>query len=189
MKLRQSIFSALLLAIGYVLHLVAAPFLGGMKPDLLLSMLFIALLLVDDVQVNLQTGLLAGLIAAMTTTFPGGQIPNIIDKLIVTLLLMAVLKLIRGRLPQPILAGTLALLGTLVSGSVFLLSALFIVGLPAPFEALFVAVVLPATLANTVITAGMVVALIPAMSAARISFLNSGSKKINLSGGYDNAKS
>ena len=50
-------------------------------------------------------------------------------------------------------ASILGFLGTLVSGIVFLGSALIIVGLPAPFTALFTVVVLPTALANTVLTA------------------------------------
>lgn len=168
MKLRQSILCSLLLAIGYILHLLITPFLGGMKPDLLLSMLFISLLLVDNFQVNIQTGILAGLIAAATTTFPGGQIPNIIDKLAVTLFLIVVLKLLRQRIPLAISAAITALAGTLVSGSVFLLSALAIAGLPTSFISLFVVVVLPATVVNTVITTGLVIVLRPALSTTRV---------------------
>lgn len=40
---------------------------------------------------------------------------------------------------------------TLVSGTVFLTSALLIVGLPAPFAVLFTTVVLPAVLSNVLI--------------------------------------
>ena len=41
-------------------------------------------------------------------------------------------------------------IGTLVSGTTFLLSAKFIVGLPASFSLLFVTVVIPALVINTI---------------------------------------
>ena len=41
-------------------------------------------------------------------------------------------------------------LGTLISGSTFLLSAKYISGLPADFSILFITVVIPALLINTI---------------------------------------
>lgn len=46
----------------------------------------------------------------------------------------------------------IGLIGTAISGTVFLGSALFIVGLPAPFMVLFTSIVLPTSLTNMVIT-------------------------------------
>lgn len=167
-KLRQTIICALLLAIGHVLHLLVTPFLGGMKFDLLLSMLFVALLVMDNPRVNIATGLLAGLLTAATTTFPGGQIPNMIDKIIVTLVLVSMLQVFRHRLSLPVLAGLMGVFGTLLSGTIFLTSALFIVGLPAPFATLFLGVVVPATVANGFITVVVALAVKPALAALRV---------------------
>ena len=82
MNLRKIIISSLLLAIGLVLYQVTPPILFGMKPDILLSMMFIAILVNKDYKMALLVGLAAGVLTAATTTFPAGQIPNIIDKLI-----------------------------------------------------------------------------------------------------------
>ncbi|MBP3915231.1 MAG: tryptophan transporter, partial [Clostridium sp.] len=41
------------------------------------------------------------------------------------------------------------IIGTLISGTTFLLSAQYIVGLPAEFSILFVTIVIPALLINT----------------------------------------
>ena len=79
MSLRETLQVALLLAIGTLLHLITPGYGGGMKPDLLLSMLFIVILLKPKLQPTIVAGILAGLLAALTTTFPGGQLPNIID--------------------------------------------------------------------------------------------------------------
>ncbi|MGB4287308.1 MAG: tryptophan transporter, partial [Tepidanaerobacteraceae bacterium] len=43
MKLKDMILTSLLIAIGLVLHYVVPPIVGGMKPDFLLAMLFVAL--------------------------------------------------------------------------------------------------------------------------------------------------
>lgn len=152
MNLRKLIMSSLLLAIGMVLHYIAPPILFGMKPDILLSMMFIAIILADDYKTTLVIGLAAGLLSAATTTFPGGQIPNIIDKLITCNLVFVMIKASKKILNHQIQMLIISLAGTIISGSVFLGSALVIVGLPggASFTALFLAVVLPATLVNTI---------------------------------------
>ena len=148
MNLRKLILSSLLLAIGLVLHQIVPPFLFGMKPDFLLSMMFIAIALNDDYKLTLLIGLAAGILTAATTTFPGGQIPNIIDKLITCNLVFLILKVIKDKVNNQIKMLIISVIGTLVSGTVFLGSALVIVGLPGPFFALMLAVVLPATLFN-----------------------------------------
>lgn len=152
MNLRKLILSSLLLAIGLVLHQIAPPILFGMKPDILLSMMFIAILLVDDYKTTLVIGLAAGLISAATTTFPFGQIPNIIDKLITCNLVYLLIKSTKKMLNHEIQAIMVSLVGTIISGTIFLGSALILAGLPggASFTALFLAVVLPATLVNTI---------------------------------------
>ena len=57
---------------------------------------------------------------------------------------------------------------TLVSGTVFLTSALIIVGLPAPFAALFTTVVLPAVLSNSVIGTFVCKAILVATKSRQI---------------------
>ena len=152
MNLRKLIMSSLLLAIGMVLHYIAPPILFGMKPDILLSMMFIAILLADgDYKITLIVGLAAGLLTAATTTFPGGQIPNIIDKLVTCNIVYLIIVASKKILNHQILMIIVSILGTILSGSIFLGSALVLVGLPggASFTALFLAVVIPATLVNT----------------------------------------
>ena len=69
---------------------------------------------------------------------------------------------------KQIIAAVVFPVGTLISGTVFLLSAQFIVGLPAPFIALFLTVVLPATAIN--LLAGIFLYKIVEMSMKRIAF-------------------
>lgn len=148
MDLRKSIFTSLLLAIGFILHQIVPGIFTGMKFDILLSVVFISIIINTDFKNAMLTGILSGVISALTTTFPGGQLPNVIDKIVTSLVIFAIVKLL-GKYKSNIFGvGFVAFVGTIVSGSVFLYSALLITGLPAPFMALFVAVVLPASAAN-----------------------------------------
>jgi hypothetical protein len=152
MNLRKLTMSSLLLSIGMILRYIAPPILFGMKPDIALGMMFIAILLADDYKITLIVGLAAGLLAAATTNFPGGQIPNVIDKLITCNIVYFIILTLKKILNHQILIGIVSLLGTVISGTIFLASASVIVGLPggASFTTLFLTVVLPATLVNTI---------------------------------------
>jgi predicted membrane protein len=152
MKTRKLTLASILLAIGLVLHYIIPGTLGAMRPDALLSMMFVAILACDDYKSTLAISAVAGLLTALTTSFPAGQIPNIIDKLVtgqIIFLLVRATKAIHHQAKMIIIA----IIGTLVSGSVFLYSAMVIVGLPAGtnFTALFTGIVLPATIVNTIL--------------------------------------
>lgn len=150
MNLRKIILSSLLLAIGLVLHQLVPPLLFGMKPDFLLSMMFIAIVLCDDYKLVLIIGIAAGVLTAATTTFPGGQLPNIIDKIITSNLVYLLFKMLNNKLNNQLEISIIAFIGTLISGNIFLGSALLLVGLPGPFLALILAVVIPAAVFNLV---------------------------------------
>lgn len=152
MNLKNNIFTALLLAIGFILHQITPGIFGGMKFDFLLSFIFISLLINNSFKNSILTGLLGGLLSAMTTTFPGGQIPNIIDKLMTCIVLFGVITLLKHFNFNSLIVGIISVIGTLTSGTVFLLSALLITGLPAPFIALFTTVVIPTILVNAIVT-------------------------------------
>ena len=152
MDLRKSILTALLLAIGFILHHIIPGTLGGMKFDLFLAFIFISILLNSDFKNVLLTALLGGILTAMTTSFPGGQIPNIIDKLVTCMSVYLMIKIMGKFKNNQIFIGILAFIGTMISGTTFLASALALVGLPAPFMALFVSIVIPTTITNTFIT-------------------------------------
>jgi hypothetical protein len=150
MSLRESIQVTMLLAIGYVLHQVTPPILLGMKPDLLLDMLFVSILLTMNLKSTILAGLLGGLIAAVTSTFPGGQLANIIDKPATALFVYGLARMADayGIKAKSLIVG---LLGTLFSGGVFLSAALVTVGLPGSFGSLYAAVVLPTAALNAAI--------------------------------------
>ncbi|WP_077367130.1 tryptophan transporter [Anaerosalibacter sp. Marseille-P3206] len=153
MKFKNNIITALLLTIGFILHQITPGILGGMKFDFLLSFIFISLLINRTFNNAILTALLGGILSAMTTTFPGGQLPNIIDKLVTCLILFVIINSIKNLKLNSIVVSILSGLGTFISGTTFLLSALLITGLPIPFATLMLTVVLPTIFINGLGTA------------------------------------
>lgn len=147
---KKVIINSLLLAIGFILHQIAPPLLFGMKPDFSLAMMFIVILLNYDYKSTLVSGIICGILSALTTTFPGGQPANLIDKIVTSHIIYLMLIPIRNRFNNQIKIIFITAIGTMISGLVFLYSASILVGLPKSLSVLFVAVVLPATAANTI---------------------------------------
>lgn len=152
MNIRILIILSLFVGIGAVLHAVAPPILFGMKPDMSLAMMFLGIVLFPKVQYALLISIVTGFVSAFTTSFPMGQIPNIIEKPIAGLIFFALLITLNKVISQHINTPVLTAVGTIVSGTLFLSIALFIIGVDigAGFAALFVTVVLPAALVNTI---------------------------------------
>lgn len=148
MKTKELALAAILLASGLVLHGVVPPVFGGVKPDFLLATMVIAIVSQPKFKNTLLIGVVAGILAALTTGFPGGQIPNIIDKIASALLALALIK-VTLKLQSMIVLGLISGAVTIFSGFIFLGSALLLVGLPAPLSVLFVVVVVPTAIANT----------------------------------------
>ncbi|MGJ9459329.1 tryptophan transporter [Oceanobacillus sp. CF4.6] len=152
MNTRILVILSLLVGMGAVLHTVVPPMLFGVKPDMLLSMMFLGILLFPKMKYVLILSIATGIISALTTSAPGGQIANIIDKPITAMLFLAMFLLVKDRVSTNLSAPVLTAVGTMISGSIFLAVALFIVGLmEGGFVALFVGIVLPATVVNTII--------------------------------------
>ena len=160
-NIKKMVLNSILLAIGLLLHQIT-PTLGlPMQPDFSLVMLFIVIILNNgEYKVCLLSGIIIGLFTAITTKFPGGQIPNMIDKLVtlhVVYFLIFVLNKIKienikyKKATILIKAIIIFSIGTLVSGLSFLISANFIVGLPASFMNLFLVVVVPAVVMNMIV--------------------------------------
>ncbi|MGE5676887.1 MAG: tryptophan transporter [Pseudomonadota bacterium] len=152
MNLRKNITIALLLAIGYIMHQIVPGTIGNMKFDLMLSFIFVALFISRDFKSAMLTALLGGFITALTTTFPGGQIPNIIDKLVTCVSVYVMMRLTQNLKFKQAANGVIAFVGTIISGTTFLYSALLLAGLPAPFMVLFVGIVLPTAVTNIFVT-------------------------------------
>lgn len=161
MKLRDTVITSLLIAIGFVLHAVT-PGIGGMKFDLLLAFMILAILINPTLQNTLSAGILGGIMAALTTTFPGGQPANLIDKFITALVVYALIRSLAGLKNDSIRSAVIGFFATMVSGTVFLSVALFVAGLPLPFSVLFLSVVLPTAVTN----GGIMIVLYKASSMA-----------------------
>ena len=149
MKTNKIILTSLLLAIGLILHQITPGIILGMKPDLQLVFMIFSIILTKDFKLALITGIVAGVLCSLTTTFPGGQLPNIIDKIITSISVYVIYKNFNFNSPLKLVG--IYLLGTLISGSIFLGSALILFGLPAPFSILFVTIVLPTAVINSFI--------------------------------------
>ncbi|MEG1409915.1 MAG: tryptophan transporter [Terrisporobacter sp.] len=157
---RKLVLNAVLLGIGLVLHQIE-PAIFGIKPDMTLIMLFsIMILNKDDYKTCLVCGIIAGIFSGMTTSFPGGQVPNVIDKILTTnitfvlMILMYKLPFIKKLAEKSqdfIVSSILMVSGTAISGLIFLSACQILVGLPGNFTILFAAVVVPAMLINLIV--------------------------------------
>lgn len=148
LNVKKMILNAILIAIGALLHQIT-PALGlPMQPDLALAMLFIIILINKDYKTTLISSIIMGVITALTTKFPGGQLPNIIDKLVTAHLIFLTFNIIGERVSDFVKIVVALSLGTVISGLVFLGSASIIVGLPGPFIVLVITVVIPAAIMN-----------------------------------------
>ncbi|MER1985620.1 MAG: tryptophan transporter [Solibacillus sp.] len=152
MNTKNLVLMALLVGVGAALYVVTPGFVQGMKPDFMLTMMFIGILLFPTFKETFLLSLATGVLSGLFTTFPAGFIPNVIDKLVTgfvfLIVLLAVQKLAKNVVVQAVLVG----LGTVLSGSIFLSVALFVFGadVGATFVVLFVGVVLPAIAFNVI---------------------------------------
>lgn len=120
---RNLTVSAIFMALGLVLHLMVPGVFFGVKPDFLLSMMFITLMIVGDAKEAILIGVAGGIMSALTTGFPGGQIPNFIEKIITSLVVFYIIKAMDKNFTIPKIILIFAL-GTMVSGTLFLSIAL-----------------------------------------------------------------
>lgn len=154
MNTKKIVINALLLAIGAILHSIT-PALGiPMQPDFSLTMLFIIIFInAGDYKTALISGIISGIFSALTTKFPGGQLPNVIDKAVTANIMFLIITFLKPRMNKNLTIGITMVLGTLVSGSIFLEAANILVGLPsgASFSGLLIAVVIPAMAINLVV--------------------------------------
>ncbi|HMA60992.1 MAG TPA: tryptophan transporter [Halanaerobiales bacterium] len=148
MNTKDLVQASLLVAIGFILHAVFPPLLLGMKPDFSLAMMFIVLIMKRDFKLGFLVALATGIFTALTTGFPGGQVANMVDKMVTFLIVFAMMGPILNRFNNKIGVSVITLVGTLISGGVFLGTAALLFGLPGPFTVLFYTIVIPASLIN-----------------------------------------
>ncbi len=159
-NLKDFVLAGLLLAIGLVLHAVVPPIGTAVKPDFLLAMLFVCLLMFDDLTLGFVTGVAAGILAGMTTGVAGGFIPNLVDKVATTAVFLFLIRVAKPYINQYIMSIATPILGTLFSGTTFLLVAIAMKVLPSSvFGPAFVTAVLPAVIGNTIIVSVLFSAL------------------------------
>ena len=152
MKTKQLVINSLLLSVGFLLHYVT-PAIGSMQIDFsLITLILIISLRKNHFGTCMAAGIATGIFSGMTTKFPLGFVPNLIDKIVTTVVAYSLIKLLdKTTLSSKIKSIAVNAVGTLVSGVVFLGSALILVGLPASFGLLFVTVVIPAVAINTIV--------------------------------------
>ena len=150
MNTKKMVLNSVFLAIGAVLHQITPPIVLGMKPDFSLAMLLIILVMDDDYKSCICAAIVAGILSALTTTFPGGQVANFVDKIVTVNIMFLFLKSLKYMKSNKVKVILNTLIGTIISGSTFLTIAFFMAGLPTKFSVLFTTVVLPASLINCV---------------------------------------
>lgn len=149
MRFRTLLRAAVLLAVGLVVHQVTPPILFGMKPDFLLGMMFIVILMGTTPQEVVGVGILSGILTALTTSFPGGQLGNMVDKPVTAFVVYGLTLLLKNA-PRPGKAAVVSFIGTIVSGGTFLAAASLVTDLGKTIPSLLAAVVLPAAVINTI---------------------------------------
>ena len=149
---KQLVTNSLLLAVGFILHYFTPAIGLPMQIDFsLITLILVINLNKNSFSTCIAGGIATGIFSGITTKFPLGFIPNIIDKIMTTIAVYLLIKLLdKTALHSKIKAVITNAVGTVISGTVFLVSALLLVGLPASFSVLFVTVVIPATIVNTI---------------------------------------
>lgn len=143
MNTKSLVHGAIFIALGFIFHYIIPGFFFGMKPDFMLFFMVTYIIIYPNVKNALAIGVAMGIMSAISTSFPGGQVANMIDKPITALFTLYAYRYLlnSGAIKKAILY----FLATVVSGSAFLGVAMMIAGLPdgAPFSAMFVTIVLP----------------------------------------------
>lgn len=149
---KQIVINALLLAVGFLLHYVT-PAIGSIQIDFsLITLVLIITLNKNSFNTCIAGGIATGIFSGITSKFSMGLILNIIDKIMTTIVIYLIIRLLdKTTLSSKIKTIVVNAIGTLVSGIVFLGSALLLTGLPTPFGVLFTTVVVPAIVINTIV--------------------------------------
>lgn len=150
MNTKNLVLMALLVSVGAALYVIIPGINGGMKPDFMLTMMFVGILLFPNVKSVFLLAVTTGIISGLFSTFPGGFFPNVVDKFITAFVFFAAVVLLKKYVSKLPVAIGLCASGTVLSGSVFLSAAIFIIGAEIPFALLFATVVLPAMALNAI---------------------------------------
>jgi len=151
MNTKNLMLMAILVAVGAALYLVIPGYGEGMKPDFMLTMMFIGIFLFPDVRSVFLLGATTGVLSGIFTSFPGGFLPNIIDKFITAFVIFAIVLLLKKLSQKLVVSTVITCIGTILSGTIFLSAAIYVIGANVPFSLLFVTVVLPTVAMNGVV--------------------------------------
>ena len=91
MNTKNLVLMALLVAVGAALYLVIPAFNGRMKPDFMLTMMFIGIFLFPDVKSVFLLAISTGVISGLFSTFPLGFFPNVVDKLVTAFVIFGIM--------------------------------------------------------------------------------------------------
>lgn len=150
MNTKNLVLMALLVGVGAALYVVIPGINGGMKPDFMLTMMFIGILLFPNGRDVFLLAITTGVISGLFSTFPGGFVPNVIDKMITAFVFFAIVFVLKQAAQKVTISAVLAAVGTFLSGVVFLSAAIVLVGAKIPFGFLVLTVVLPAVVMNCI---------------------------------------
>ena len=96
MNTKNLVLMALLVGVGAALYVVTPGMVNGMKPDFMLTMMFIGILLFPTVKETFLLSLSTGVLSGLFTTFPAGLVPNIIDKAVTGFVFLAALIILKN---------------------------------------------------------------------------------------------
>jgi hypothetical protein len=151
MNTRILVILSLLVGMGAVLHFIMPP-IYGVTPDMMLAMMFIGIMLFPKLKYVGILAIATGVLSALTTSAPGGQIANMIEKPITAMIFFALFLVFKDRINIKIGVPVLTAIGTMISGSIFLLLVFYVIGLmEGVFLLAFTTAVLPAAGLNTIL--------------------------------------
>lgn len=152
MNTKNLVLMALLIGVGTALYFITPGYGNGMKPDFMLTMMFIGILLFPTIKETFLLSILTGVLSGLFSTMPGAFFPNIVDKLITGFIFFAIVFLLNNIAQKLVVGIFLVAIGTLISGSIFLIIILAFIGLPGAltFGPLFITVVIPAMALNAI---------------------------------------
>lgn len=172
-KLKKMTINGILIALGAILHQITPAIGLPMQPDFAIIMLFIIIILNRDYKTIMISSIIIGILTALTTKFPGGQIPNIIDKLVTGNIIYLLSKIFNNKISNKVEMFIYLVFGTAISGITFLYSAMVLVTLPsgATFMGLVMSVVVPTLVLNVILGSVLYKTVTRALKVNKVKFV------------------
>lgn len=151
MKIKNLTISTLFLTLGLVLHITVPGTVGLMKPDFMMAFFFFALFELQSFREVAVISIVCGFLTAMTTSMPGGEIANVVDKLITGPLVFYSYQFLVNRISPKVTSCFISGMGTLISGVIFLSVVQALGGIQLPFQMFLFGIILPAMVVNSLL--------------------------------------